>query len=87
MTPVAPESQPTGVRALVATAGGTGLRAAATAAAAYFPGDPREDQGRRDDRRDDGDYRPGHVESNVAKYQPGFPPSGVHDIMTHSPLP
>jgi hypothetical protein len=86
--PVAPQSRPTGVRALVPPARRPGLRAVTTAAAVRCRSDPHDDQDQRDHRcRGDGNYQPGHVESNVAKYRPEIPPSGVHDIMTLSPLP
>lgn len=86
--PVTPGSRPTGVRALMTPAGGPGSRAVATAAAVGCQGDPRDDKDRRDHRRrSEGDYRPGHVKTGVAKYKPGIPPNGVYDIMTLSPLP
>jgi hypothetical protein len=86
--PVAPESRPTGVRALMTPAGGPGLRAVATVAAVGCQGDPRDDKDQHDQRRRrEGDYRPGHVKSSAAKYKPGIPPDGVSDIMTLFPSP
>jgi hypothetical protein len=71
---VAPEAQPTDVRALGAPAGrpglglGLGLHTVAAAVAVGRQRYPRDDCDHEDQhRRGEGDYRPGHVESSVSK--------------------